>query len=81
LLSIQTSKYPSSKKTSEKHSEKLSRTYLEMVGTAITDAGVDPLRAKKKLRRLNLKQTHVTKNALLKLRRALPNTEILGDWQ
>jgi len=55
--------------------------YLNLYGTEITDRGLEDLAGLSKLKSLYLWQTKVTKDGVGKLKKALPNLEIVTGWE
>ena len=55
--------------------------YLNLYGTEITDRGLDELAGLSKLKSLYLWQTKVTEAGVGKLKKALPNLEIVTGWE
>ena len=55
-------------------------TYLNLYGTAITDQGLDNLTALSNLKNLYLWQTKVTENGINKLKKSLPNVNVVAGW-
>ena len=55
--------------------------YLNLYGTEITDRGLDELAGLSKLKSLYLWQTKVTEAGVSKLKKALPNLEIVTGWE
>jgi len=55
--------------------------YLNLYGTEITDRGLEELAGLSKLKSLYLWQTKVTEGGVSKLKKALPNLEIVTGWE
>ena len=55
--------------------------YLNLYGTEITDRGLEELAGLSKLKSLYLWQTKVTEEGVGKLKKALPNLEIVTGWE
>ena len=55
--------------------------YLNLYGTEITDRGLDELAGLSKLKSLYLWQTKVTEAGVSKLKKALPNLDIVTGWE
>ncbi len=55
--------------------------YLNLYGTEITDLGLEELAGLSKLKSLYLWQTKVTEAGVGKLKKALPNLEIVTGWE
>ena len=55
--------------------------YLNLYGTEITDRGLEELAGLSKLKSLYLWQTKVTEAGVSKLKKALPNLEIVTGWE
>ena len=55
--------------------------YLNLYGTEITDRGLEDLAGLSKLKSLYLWQTKVTEAGVSKLKKALPNLEIVTGWE
>ena len=51
--------------------------YLNLYGTKVSDAGLDPLKNLKKLKKLYLWQTQVTEAGVQKLKESLPDLEVV----
>jgi len=56
-------------------------TYLNLYGTEITDRGLEELSGLSKLKDLYVWQTKVTEGGVNKLKKALPNLEIVTGWE
>lgn len=54
--------------------------YLNLYGTGITDQGLEHLMGLKSLKNLYVWQTKVTEAGVQKLKKALPNLEIITGW-
>ena len=54
---------------------------MNLYGTEITDRGLDELAGLSKLKSLYLWQTKVTEAGVSKLKKALPNLEIVTGWE
>ena len=55
--------------------------YLNLYGTEITDRGLEELAGLSKLKDLYVWQTKVTEQGVGKLKKALPNLEIVTGWE
>ena len=55
--------------------------YLNLYGTEITDRGLEELAGLSKLKSLYLWQTKATEGGVGKLKKALPNLEIVSRWE
>ena len=55
--------------------------YLNLYGTEITDRGLEELAGLSKLKNLYVWQTKVTEAGVGKLKKALPNLEIVTGWE
>jgi hypothetical protein len=55
--------------------------YLNLYGTEITDRGLEELAGLTKLKSLYVWQTKVTEDGVAKLKKALPNLEIVTGWE
>ena len=55
-------------------------TYLNLYGTAVSDAGLGQLAGLKNLRNLYVWQTKVTDEGIQKLKQALPGVDINKGW-
>ena len=56
-------------------------TYLNLYGNEITDRGLEELVGLSKLKNLYVWQTKVTEQGVGKLKKALPNLEIVTGWE
>ena len=55
--------------------------YLNLYGTEITDLGLEELAGLSKLKNLYVWQTKVTEAGVGKLKKAVPNLEIVTGWE
>ena len=53
--------------------------WLLLTGTKVSDPGMEHLKVLTELKALNLGNTHVTKEGIEELRKALPNCEIIWE--